>query len=130
MKNCPKCNRKIIKPAYITVKSQLVGEFKVRVYGYTYCKKCDYGLLKGSDCFKMDNERNKLESLAISKLPIGQFLTTNQTIELLDLTVREFKTDPKIKHGFIIQFKIDNKTYYYKKSVEIYKKTGDGRIKI
>jgi len=73
--------------------------------------------------FKKEKERE-----LINKLPVGEFLSVNEVIDILQITKQAFSKNNKIKRGFIYYVEKGKKKLYHKKSVELFKKKGDGRF--
>jgi hypothetical protein len=128
---CSLCDGKIenIK-GRISFKSKALGLLFVPGVSYSKCQNCGDELISIEMSKRIINYVKEKEQEAINSLPIGAFLSLNRAAEVLGITKQAFSKNNKINSGFIYSTAIDNKNYYYDKSVEAFKSKGDGRIPI
>jgi len=71
-----------------------------------------------------------IEQHVINNLPVSDFISLNQAADLLGISKQAFSKHPRVKRGFIYSTTIDNKKFFYKRSVEAFRDTKDGRVEI
>jgi hypothetical protein len=111
--------------------SKAIGKLSVPGIEQFKCTKCGNTLVSLNETDKILDFVNRKEQEAINRLPIGDFLSMNEAAGILGVSKQAFNKNPRIKRGFIYFIKKDGRKYYYKKSVEEFKRTGkDGRINL
>ena len=125
---CIKCEQKTSqeKKGMLTYPQPQVGN--VTVYNVTYekCSNCGKIFFPMETFIALCHERQKILDSWIISQPMNQFLSSRETAIILNVTPQFLSKNKKIKQGLIFQAKKGKSTYYFKKSVEQYKKTGDG----
>jgi YgiT-type zinc finger domain-containing protein len=126
---CAECNGnlKIITGDFKS-KSKSLGNITVPEISYTICNNCGDILLDPEMAQKVTTFKKQRELELIMKLPVGEFLAVTEAIEILGITKQAFSKNNKIKRNFIYNIKMGKKKLYHKKSVELFKSTGDGRF--
>jgi hypothetical protein len=110
------------------LKSKIVGDVTIPSIEQYKCNKCDYTELSAQSTDSiLDYVRTK-EKEAINSLPIGEFVSATHAAEILECSRQAFNHNPRIRRGFILAAEIDGKMLYHKRSVELFKKTKDGRF--
>jgi len=95
------------------------------------CSKCSNVLIPLTEMDKITKYVKEKEQQAIDRLPIGDFVSLNEAAEILGVSKQAFNKNSRIKRGFIYSTIKDGRTFYYRKSVEEFKRTGkDGRISL
>lgn len=119
---CHKCNGDLI------LSNSYIGDFHLCDVTYFKCEQCDNILLPEETIKKSEEKYKKIRDELISNFPISEFLSPSETAELLNITRQALHKNQRIKRGFIYSIKLAGKTYYLKKSVLLFKETGDGRF--
>ena len=105
-----------------------IGPFEVDVPEYLKCDQCGEYLLPGRWAEEVDRARaRRLEELLRSQ-PLQEFITAAETAKLLGISRQALHKNRRIKQGFIYHTRFGRKTVFLKKSVELFKKVGDGRF--
>jgi len=126
---CTICDIKLsIKTGEFEFKSRSLGKILVPDITYFECGVCGDKILSPEESDKVINYVEKEENKSISKLPIGEFITTNEAAEILGITKQAFSKNYKIRQGLIYSAKIGNKKYYHKRSVELFKVKNNGKF--
>ena len=126
---CAECNGDLeIITGDFKSKSKSLGKITIPEISYTKCKDCGDTLLDPDMAQKVFHFKKQQELELIALLPVGGFLTVNEAIEILGITKQAFSKNNKIKRDFIYNVEIGKKKLYHKKSIEIFKSTGDGRF--
>ncbi len=94
------------------------------------CSKCGNTVISLNEADKVTIFVRNKEQEAINNLPACDFISLNQAAELLGITKQAFSKHPRIKRGFIYSITIDDKKFFYKRSVEAFKATKDGRVSL
>ncbi len=128
---CEYCDGKITKvKTSLPFKSKALGTVTVPDIEQYTCSKCGNSSLSLDEANKVSQYVRDKEQHVISNLPVCDFISLNQAAELLDITKQAFSKHPRIKRGFIYSTTIDGKKFFYKRSVEAFKETRDGRISL
>lgn len=128
---CEYCNGTAIECIDFHIfESKVIGKVTVPDIKQTKCHQCGSVLLSAESADVIINYVRRKESQAVSNLPIKDFITPGQAIEILGYTKQNFSKNPRIKKGMILSAIIDGKKYYLKKSVELFKDNNDGRFLI
>ena len=123
--NCALCNNKLTaKFGAIDFHTQSLGRISVPNLNYLECEYCGEKLLSSTAGNKAAEYIAKQEQERINKLPIGEFITANESAEILGITKQAFSKNPKIRRGFIYASQIGDRKYYHKESVKLFKEKG------
>ena len=127
--NCALCNSEVVnKKGSIEFDTPSLGIIFVPNIEYFECTGCGDQLLtaeQGDKAFEfIVNEEQRL----INMLPIGEFISANEAAAILGVTKQAFSKHPKIKSGLVFSTIISNRKFYNKKSVELFKKNGNGKF--
>jgi YgiT-type zinc finger domain-containing protein len=126
---CAICNTEIsAKTAEFEFKSRSLGKILIPDITYFECVSCGNKILSPNESDKVINYVEKEENKAISKLPIGDFITANEAAEILGITKQAFSKHAKIKRGLIYSVKIGDRKYYNHNSVELFKEKNNGKF--
>ena len=109
-------------------KSKSLGNITVPEISYTKCNNCGVILLDPEMAQKITTFKKQREIELIKRIPVGEFLTVTEAIEILGITKQAFSKNNKIKRNFIYNITIGKKKLYHRKSVELFKSKGDGRF--
>lgn len=126
--NCALCNGKLIKRSgAIEFNSRSIGKILVPNLEFLECKECKDKILTLEESDKAIDYIAKKEREAIYNLPVKDFITAKEAYKILGITKQAFSKHPKIKRGLIYSVKIDDRKYYNRKSVELFKEKGNGK---
>ena len=127
--DCPYCNNKLVKRKdEVEFKSRSLGKVMVPNIQFLECSNCDEKLVGLEEGDKAISYIEREEQKAISKLPIGEFVTAKEATEILGITKQAFSKNHKIKQGLIYSAKIGGRKYYHRKSVELFKEKNNGKF--
>ncbi len=128
---CDNCGKQAIEivenyPFY----SKALGTISVPNVKFIKCELCGETYLSILEAEKVTNYVRMKEKEAISAIPIDEFVSQNKAATTLGMSKQAFSKNSRIKRGFIYSVQIDRRNFYYSKSVEQFKNTGDGRIRL
>jgi hypothetical protein len=124
--NCGNNYRKSIES--LEVDDPYIGIITVQGFPYYLCDNCGDILYPAETSRKLDECRQNMLNRIIRNFPLREFLTANETAELLGITKQALNKNRRISRGFIYKSRIGNFDIYLKESVEKFKATGDGRF--
>ncbi|MEE4166519.1 MAG: hypothetical protein V2I35_11020, partial [Desulfocapsaceae bacterium] len=129
--NCSLCNSKTRhkKQDYVHT-SNIIGEVLVPAIELTECRGCGHVKLSSEACDEVRNFVAEQEQKAITTLPANGLISAGQAAGILQVTKQAFSKNSKLKKGFVYSVMIGEKRAYFRSSVELFKKTGDGRFPI
>ena len=111
----------------IELTDKYIGNFVVRDVSYYKCDGCEEYLFSPETSKVIEDRRNQeLENLIRSQ-PLSAFISGSETAAILGITRQALHKHRRIRRGFIFQTQFGGKTVYLKNSVDLFKKTGDGR---
>jgi hypothetical protein len=125
---CSECGGNFIrKHGNIELQDNCIGNFVVRDIEYLRCDKCEEYLFSCEASQNIEKSRNqKLQSI-IQSQPLDEFISSSETAQILGITRQALHKHRRIRRGFIYQTQFGDKIVYLKKSVLLFKSTGDGR---
>ena len=94
------------------------------------CSKCGNTVISLDEADKVADFIKNREQHVINNLPVSDFISLNQAADLLGISKQAFSKHPRVKRGFIYSITIDNKKFFYKRSVEAFRDTKDGRVSL
>lgn len=94
------------------------------------CSKCGNTVISLDEADKVADFIKNREQHIINNLPVSDFISLNQAADLLGVSKQAFSKHPRVKRGFIYSITIDNKKFFYKRSVEAFRDTKDGRVSL
>ena len=138
MGRCPECGTELTKVTNGSLPwhSQTLGYCKVDNVDFDFCSHC---VAEGDDmayslpletCNAIDSKLDEILSKWLKEQPLQDFLTEEDVLIKLNMTLEELKKNKTIERGIIYHISIDEHTYYHRKSVELYlnSEKGDGRF--
>lgn len=129
--NCDLCNGTVQeKTGAYPFKSKTLGKVIVPNITFLECQECGDRAVPYKGAVALHKHITIREREEIKKLPASGLITAGEAAELLGVTKQAFSKNPKIKHGFIYYVTIGNRKAYFKKSVQLFKESGDGRFQI
>ena len=112
----------------VEFESRSLGEISVPNIKFYECENCGDKLLSLKESEKATEYIANKEKELIDMLPISEFKSLNEAAKILGITKQAFSKHSKIKRGIIYSAKIGNRKYYHRKSVELFKKNGNGKF--
>ncbi|MBA4387431.1 MAG: hypothetical protein C0404_05580 [Verrucomicrobia bacterium] len=109
-------------------KDPRIGEYEIQNAKYFECTSCNVRLYPVETARRLDAERKRVLVSMIRRRPIGEFISAAETAEYLGVTRQALHKHKRVRKGFIYQTEVSGKTVYHRMSVELFKKTGDGRF--
>lgn len=134
--NCFHCNTKLKKSKRYAWSTQNVGDFSIDTDKEVYtCPNCGNQLIPLGLWGTMElMEQERIEELLLKKIKhfsdiSKDFISLKEASILLNKSWQAVKCDGKIK-TLTYHVQIFGETFYYKKSIQQYINTGDGRLKL
>jgi len=106
----------------------LIGTYSVHNVYYEKCEQCGGLLYPPATVHAIEKIRNKTRNEYIQQEAVGNFISTAETAEILGISRQALNKNCRIRRGFIYGTNIGGITLYHKKSVELFKRVGDGRF--
>jgi hypothetical protein len=94
------------------------------------CNNCGDLLYSVEAARNIETARKMALQGILQSKPISAFLSAAETAVYLDISKQALHKHRRIRRGFIFQTEFGGKIVYLKKSVELFKKTGDGRFEL
>ncbi len=128
---CPKCGSPVslIKGPLLLSDSRL-GMIAIEKAAYWQCSACKTKLYPLETARQIEEEKRKQRDELIRAHSIGEFLNASETAVVLKISRQALHKHHRISNGFIYQTKMSGKTVFLKKSVILFKQTGDGRFQL
>uniref|UniRef100_UPI0040578E26 hypothetical protein n=1 Tax=Candidatus Electrothrix sp. TaxID=2170559 RepID=UPI0040578E26 len=108
--------------------SSSLGSFILNNVNYTKCYECQEIILPDDTWERADKKENDLINDFLFNLPVKDYIGASVTASILNISRQGLHKHRRIRRGFIYSIVHEGKRLYNKKSVELYKKTGDGRF--
>ena len=133
---CYECGRKMTEQKLFIENDQYLGSFALCCARGEYWKcSCGEDAVSSSLWKKLEIEKQaRIEDYMIQGMTtfssFDDLICSNrELVKLLGKSRQAIAKDGRIK-TLIYHFTLKGKTYYWKKSAELFKRTGDGRIKL
>jgi hypothetical protein len=128
---CALCDSEVInvKGTY-SFKTKYLGTVEVPNIEFERCSGCKNRILSSEAGQVIHEYVLKEEKARIGRIPVDDFITIAEAIEILGITKQAFSKNPKINRGFIYGVTKGSRTLYSKKSVILFKEKKDGRFKL
>jgi len=129
--HCALCNGNTTKQTgEHQFKSKILGQILVPHITFERCSECNNKTFSSEDSAALMAYVQKKERDAIEKLPVSGWISATDAANVLGVSKQAFSKNPKIKRGFIYSIKIGDRKFYYKKSVQRFMETNDGRLQL
>jgi hypothetical protein len=126
---CVNCDGTCIKrPGELAIDDQYVGSFTLDAVDFYECDTCKNRFYPLKTARLIDKKRDKIKERILRSMPLDEFFSAKETAEYLKITRQALHKNRKIKRGFIYKTTFGESAVYLKKSVHLYKSTGDGRF--
>ncbi|MBU0483915.1 MAG: helix-turn-helix domain-containing protein [Proteobacteria bacterium] len=128
---CYECNGSLVKQTgSVTFNDTFVGKYSVDNISYLKCDCCGELAFPAGVSTVIDGaKKNKLQRL-IGRLPVSEFITATEVASILGISRQAVHKHRRISRGFVHTFMNGAKILYHKKSVELFRDTGDGRFSL
>ncbi|NNK95544.1 MAG: hypothetical protein HKP41_14430 [Desulfobacterales bacterium] len=129
--NCSLCNAETTrKTGDHLCESNIIGDVLVPLVEVETCSSCGALQLSTESERKVADYLKMLEKNAIISLPADNLISAGQAAGILGISKQAFSKNPKIKKGFVYFTYVGTKKVYFRSSVELFKRSGDGRFPI
>ena len=128
MHPCDCGGRYVEKHGSLKIHDPFIGTVTRDDVDYEECDRCGDLILPLETARAFDEHAEALLNDILKKQPIQDFLTASETAAALGITKQALHKNRRIRHGFIYRTSLGGLAVYLKKSVELYKKKGDGRF--
>jgi hypothetical protein len=105
-----------------------VGEIVLPDAKYLKCIHCGDVMLTMQTAKKLSDMRKQLINDFMNDQPISEFITTREAAEFLGITRQALHKNRRIDRGFVYSKTIGDVKLFHKRSLDIFKETGDGRF--
>lgn len=112
----------------LRLNDKLIGDFEVQDVKYFKCNKCSEFLFPEDTLKAIEIEECLKKKKLIEEQPICEFIGATEAAKILGISRQAIHKHRRIRRGFIYSTVCDGRKAYHKKSVKIFKKTGDGRF--
>jgi hypothetical protein len=110
--------------------NEIVGKYRLDSIDYMECEGCGAIFLDHESWKIADREEERILSKLIGNLSVSEFINATAAAEILGMSRQALHKHKRIRRGFIYSTKVDGRILYHKKSVELFKATGDGRFSL
>ena len=129
--NCSLCNAETTRKTEDHLcRSKILGDVLVPLVEVESCMSCGASKLSTEAEGKISDYLKMLEKDAINSLPADILISAGQAAAILGVSKQAFSKNPKIKKGFVYFTMIGTKKFFFRSSLKLYKKSGDGRFPI
>lgn len=129
--HCNQCGRQYIaRHGDLELNDPYVGPFTVEAVEYLECDGCGDLAYSTETIKKIEKTRRLTLENELQSLPIRDFVPAAEAATILGISRQALHKHRRIRRGFIFQTQFSDKTVYLKKSVELFRDTGDGRFQI
>jgi len=127
--NCSNCKGKYVKRhGTIQMKDGIVGNYSVDNVQYYTCNNCGDTIFSMDTLKIIEKVRDEIENRLIKEHPLDDFIPASEAAAILEISRQALHKHKRIRRGFIFKTKIAGIDLYLKKSVLMFKETGDGRF--
>lgn len=128
---CLDCGISVIEcTGDLTLHSRTIGDFIVSNVTYRECPKCGEQFFSPETLDFIEATEKDIKELRIAQYPIADFIGADEAAEILECTRQALHHNRRVRRGFIYSLRFGGKIAYLKKSVELFKETGDGRFEL
>jgi len=128
---CLKCGGELTKEkGSLMVNRDFIGSFTIDNVNYKRCNSCGNIRFPAPTAKAIEGKELKIREALIGKLPASELIGATAAAKILGISRQAMHKHVRIRRGFIYSIKIDDKLFYNKKSVRLYKEKGDGRFQL
>jgi hypothetical protein len=131
MKSCV-CGKPLQEQIHdYTMESQLVGQVVVPYTRSTSCAACGKHYIDYDQAKILERQVERAEVAAVALIPDTEFVSRTHALKILGMSTCEFTQAMKTRNNFVISRRAPGKQRkYLRKSLELFRNTGDGRFNI
>lgn len=111
----------------LQITDKYVGPFAVELGEYWECDTCADYLFSPEDSKRIEKVREQALQTMLQLRPLSAFYSAGETAAFLEISRQALHKHRRICRGFIFATTFGGKTVFLKKSVKLFKATGDGR---
>jgi hypothetical protein len=129
--HCNQCGGQYIaRQGDLELNDPYVGPFTVEAVEYLECGGCGDLAYSPKTMKKIEKARRSRLENELQSLPLRDFISAAEAASMLGISRQALHKHRRIRRGFIFQTQFSDKTVYLKKSVELFRDTGDGRFQL
>ena len=126
---CHECGGALVqKSGRLQFTDQFAGPFTVRSVEYSECEKCGDRLFSPHAARQIEEARERTLQDVLQSQPISAFVSRAEAATILGISRQALHKHRRIRRGFIFRTRFGDTTVYLRKSVDLFKATGDGRF--
>lgn len=114
----------------LVIDDEYVGTFLVTAVHYRKCGSCGQVLYPLDTAEAIEKRRSERRDELLQGRPISAFLTASETATTLGISRQALHKHRRIRRGFIYQTAFCGGVVYLEESVNLFKRTGDGRFRL
>lgn len=107
---------------------EYIGRYVVDSVDYLKCDQCGDLLFSPEAALTVEKRRSEVLDEVLQSRPLNAFLTASEAASVLGVSRQALHKHRRIRRGFIFQTRFGGSTVYLRRSVELFKTTGDGRF--
>ncbi len=115
--------------AFYIWQDKFLGHLSLSNLKYKKCEKCGDVIFPSESSRRIDLEEKRVVNDWLLSLSLKDFCKSKYVTILLGFSHQAFHKHPRYK-GRIYHVEYEGEIFYLKKSVELFKKSGDGRFEI
>lgn len=128
---CLECSGFFVsKRGDLTMSDDILGDFIVPEVEYEMCEECGEQLFPPATLEAIEIVEERIKNKLLLQMPLNDFIPATEVADILGCTRQAVHKHRRIRKGFIHFVKHYGQFYYHKKSVALYKETGDGRFRL
>ena len=112
----------------LALHNRTIGDFTVSDVTYQECPKCGEQFFSPETLDTIETTEKEIKESRIGRYPIADFIGADTAARILGISRQALHKNRRIQRSFIYSRRFDGKIAYLKKSVELFKETGDGRF--
>jgi len=126
---CYNCGHEFVSyTGSLELPSKILGSYTVNNVCYLKCSHCGELFLTDTAWQLADEKENQLITDFIGDLAINDFIGASKTASILGISRQALHKHRRIRRGFIYSITLEGKKYYHRESVNLFRKTGNGRF--
>lgn len=115
------------KVGELEVHDDFVGAVKVYLDSYRECQECGELSYPAGAVSKIDLVIEEKTKALLGKIGLDRFMSAASVADYLEISRQGLNQHKRVRH-VVFHIKHEGKIWYLRKSVELYKQTGDGRF--
>lgn len=126
---CYNCGNTLLeKRGSLQLPSDILNNYVVDNINYFSCPSCNEIILTDETWRRADETESRLIQQYVEKMPINGFVSASKAASILEMSRQALHKHRRISRGFVYSVNLDGKTFYNLKSLNLFKKIGDGRF--